>query len=742
MDANEIPVSYRGVPLRSTKYYAYFEYGEGAGFDTLDTQFIESDRPDAAPVHVRGQQQGVNFVIAINVLETTQENIDDLKALFNPKLPRGNFVKEDGVSRQTEALVLVTKLQAISANVFKVSFRLAEGIFTSIALTTTPTVSIDDSGDQFDVEVIGTDYVLPSFTITPRDLLPNTANWTKQRRILIANKSDQPLIAYPILFSSDVSAYSITPGADVRIVLDGADYPRYFVGNKLWSPMDFAAGKMFTSGQSINASYTGVLLTTNIGGLTGWEQEGYFFLGDEAVRYTYDSGILTVEERGALGSTAASHSLGLTGYWIEHPELVLIWDYTSPQAANEPDDQKPVIDLTNSTNNQWRFPGPFFNDSDLRAGAWRKEYTEDNNNSKYITCYESGGKVVFDQVPPLSPKPLGDNMVLELPCALSSSLAGVSLTKTEVAGTATIPVEGVAWRARTVRTDYTYQQIDTGVPYNLVIDESVVLSGTTKVLEQVSSIETETSNLFPLTNRGSDSEYTQYQVLPTGNFIIVGNLGVTIDPVQQVGAEKTVVPLYTTRTTYTQERGTLQSLTAMVMKAYGTDKLGNEGELTLDAVIAIPIYRVRLNIGIPVGNGDDGAPLTDSPAVIVTGTACKTQLDDIIINFNSSLTPKIVIGDEQDLYMINGRLYNVNTGDSVYLSLPAQVDQAFVIDCAQHKLTEVATDIELASQISATNARLWLPAYRGINTYAFELDGISGGNGAVDIDVVHRNGWL
>lgn len=756
MDALEKPLSYRGVSLQDSRYLALFKFGEGAGFDTLDSQYIESERPDGHPVHVRGQQQGVNFTIEVQVLATTQTNINDLKALFNPKLPRDYLIKVDGDGIQSRALCLVTKVVATGPNIFQIAFRLAEGVWESASQTTTPTATINNSGETFDVVVAGTDFVLPTFTLTPRALLPNSVNWTKQRRIVVANRSDQPLINYPILLITDISTLTITPGADVRIVLDGGDYPRYFSGNKLWSAIDFAAARVFNLGATINNSYTGVITASNATGFTGWDSSGYLLMGDEAIRYTYEEGVMTLVERGALGTTAASHAANLSVYWIEHPELVIIWDYTSPQAANEPLDFQPVIDLANSSNTQFRYPSPFINGNDLRTGAWRREYTEDYPTSKYITGYEGGGQFVFENTTPTSTKPLADNLVLDTPCGLSQSSAAVSLTQSTVAGTAAIPVEGFAWRRVETITHYYYSVIATGDTYFIDVtrfsipdDDYQTTSEeyTEYSLEQTATLDEEITNVFGYAARGVDTEYTQYISKWTGNYkgIDVTRFSIPFDEqITETRIQKDfeLKPDFTQRVTWTKERGTISTITAPTFTAYGTDALGNEGILTLDAAVAIDIYRVRFNMSIPVGRGEDGSLLTDAPEVVVAGTSAKVQLDDIILNFNSAKTPKIVIGAQEDLYMVNGRLYNVNTGDSIYFSIPTDVDQAYQLDCINHKLIEIATGHELAAQMSASNPRLWLPAYRGTNTFAFELDGLASGDGQIDIDVVHRDGWL
>lgn len=736
-------------------YQSLFLLNEGAGYDSFAGNSIESDRPDNWPVFVRLQPGSLRFTIEVHLLKQSQANLDNLKQLFSPLAGRGFLLlKSNNGESPTDTRQLYCqpeKILAAQLNIFKVSMLSSIGVFEAVDLTVKPTVHVITSGQTFNVTRVGTAPSFPTFTLTPKTSFLNTESWIKYRNLVIVNRSEMPLYGpdgeeYPILIG-DVSDWSITPGQDVRVLLDGEEVIRYFDGNKLWAGLQFASAKTFTLADALDNSSLPDIYASNADTFLGWPNSGYFVVGNEAIKYSNINGFLKPTQRGALGTTATTHSIGTIAYWVEHPNLVLIWDYTLAQPALEPDDQKPVIDLANSDNTHWIWNGPFFNNQDLRLAAWRKEYTEEtpaNPNVKYIRGYEEGGKATFENAIPLSGKTLANNMVMEVPCGLSQTGAALQLTQGH-SGTTPIPIDGVSYHKKVTITSYSYEQIDTGELYTVQSgeDDTDVLTSTKRVLQQFITLETLVSDTFP-NALGQDSEQTVYVTMDTGNFLppVSGAGGVTYF----LQHERQVVPLNVTHTAYSQEKSNAlfpyQTLTQMVLKAFGTDKQGFEALITLDAALAVPVFRVRLNVSIPIGIDLEGLPFTESPIPIQTGTGDKTTLDDIAIAFDTTRTPRVIVGSQVILYMLNGRLQNNNTGDYLDLSIPAQINQPFQIDCENHIVTDLNNGVEIPHTIAASNPRYWLYNDKGVNVYSFTLVGISAGNGDIDIDESHRECWL
>lgn len=747
MSAGLKPYQWRGQNINNgTPFTAVFNFGEGISFDTFSAQTIETERPDNNPLFVRSQPDGIRFGMEVRCNDLSQANIDNLKKIFSPEEGQGYLSADDNFgeipTERRQIYCVVEKLLATEPNVYTVAFRSSIGKWEAVEDEDDVVTTITTSGQTFPITNNGTAHVRPTFIIKPKVLVSNTNSWAKRRHIVWVNRSESPLYdavgrGFPILLC-DLSTLSpaVTPGAAVRVVLNGEEQPRYISGNKLWCNLQARPRKQLTLSENITDSFTGVIIPSDAEGVAHWPETGFALFDNEAVQYdSRTNTTINIIARAQLGTTAAAHTLSTKGYWIEHTNLYLLYDYSVAADPPEPVDEQPLINLANSTNNSWVWDSEYFNANNRRSAAWRRDYTEDNPASKYIRSYESGGKIVFENNPPVSGRILANNAIMETPCALSMSVAGLQLT-VEYEGD--VPLEGYSYRKKTVRTVYTYQQFSTGEKYVYQSGPSSETLATRKELRQVSAVETILVNTFP-NEQGPESEYTNYSSISTGNHALQG---VTIGSQTTYGtAEKQTLPSSTTSTSYTQEKGVIDDV-PLEFNPFGIDLDGYETLLTIGGIPAVAAFRIRLNVKIPMGVDLEGEEFTNVNQNIVEGPGGLIRISAITANFDQNRTPKIVIGPEQSLYLLNGRLQNDTTGDYIDMSLSMLIDESLEIDCDAHTVTELVRNVEVPFVLAASNPKEWLYHKPGVNTYSFTMTGIGAGAGNVEITETHRKKWL
>lgn len=726
---------------------------DGGTLDTLDAQSIESERPGSPPVFVRMQPNGRRFAVEVTLETPTAANLDRLKQWFDPTVDEERVLVAtrdygDGLDVQMLCVVERVVLAQIGGNtpttIYRVNMRSAIGIWESVEETETPTTTVTDGGgtDGIDIVALGSAISYPTFVLTPQSLQSNTEGFVKRRRILSVNRSEMPLFSdvgggYPIRVCS-LDDLGITPGNDVHLMHNGVDLPLWIDGdNNVWANIEFAPRRTFVLADALDNNDVGVVSASNADGLLGWPSDGFFLLGSECIRYTDTGlGVITISERGALNTTAASHLADTTAYWLEHEELYLIWDYAFAQAPTSPTDRKPIFDLDNSSNEHWTWQnGVVFNDNDLRSGTWRREYAEDNPAARYIRSFATGSGMFFENAKPATQKILANNAILEAPCGLSRSTGALILTELD---TGEVPVSGYSWRKRVVRTDYTYERFGLGEFYVYETSPTSTSSAERMELQQTGQTETEIENTFP-NDRGPDSEHTSYTQLWTGNYEEQGQdngintfYGVHINQ---------MVPSSTTRTTYTQEQGTIDEV-PMDLTPYGVDIDGYEGVLTLNAALAVPIFRVRLNAEIPVGVDLNGDSFQEPPAEVKAGTNANIRITGLTVHFDEDRIPQIVVCAEEDMYLLVARLENDETGEYLDIAMNLLEDQDITIDCAAHTVTD-EDGREYPFAVVASDPKHWLYNLPNqTNNYLFTMAGISGGDGEIDISATHKDRWL
>lgn len=473
-------VSFRGhnindeITLKSN-----FVFGESPAFDTYSSNTIETERTGQFPVFVRSQPDGLRFVIDVQLLEVSQDNIDLLKQWFDPREPQGYLIVQsdhgEGDSDVRRILCSPEKVltQSSGGNWFKITLRASYGVWEDNEASTPVVEEITASGQTFQIQASGSTRNYPVFTFTPKQLIANTKTWAKKLHFIIVNLSESTLydpegLGYPIVL--DLSTIGLTASNDIRILLKGHPLDLFYSGNKVWFHLELRSKLSFTLEDSINSTETGFFASEVP--LSGWLPiGGYALIGDEAVRYDYaTSNGINVVARSQLGTSAAVHSAGSEVIWIQNPDLCLIHDFTLAPAPFSPPEYQPIFNLASSTNTYRLYQGPYFNDSllglNFRSGSFRKELSEDNENSQYLIAYDDGRLVVENT--PAGINNLGaiqgNNFIIETPVGTKNYWI-----ENYDSGTSLIPIYGYGFRRKVIRTDYTYtRQPPGGGSVNLI----------------------------------------------------------------------------------------------------------------------------------------------------------------------------------------------------------------------------------------------------------------------------------
>lgn len=423
--------TYAGAKLNAPPFR--FEQARGGGIGEMwQSQPVETEVPGRFPTFVRGQPKSKDFTLRCFLEPAghgyTMESAEAaLYSLFDPAKGPDYLVASDGISL-IRLSVLPQKITVDQTGAYTIGFHASNPVWESVDEEPTSAHHIVTSGGTFAAVHRGTSYTYPRFDILPATMKSNSNSWIKRRRIVMVNGSDYPLIdhtspdGYPLELAQNTFA---TPGNDLRVILNSREQFRWVSGRKVWSNLEFRARLTATLAANIDANVTS-LIVNNPGGFGGWPERGGFFLIDnEAIQFgelTADGAITLT--RGALNTSAASHTAGATIRWIQYPFLSFIYDFSAATDPAPPADHKPVIDLGLSTNGMHQWPGPFFNNDDVASRTFERVFADDGPASQRLRQYDgltlSNKIMVFEDLVAQPGKPTYNNARMQFPVPMKA----------------------------------------------------------------------------------------------------------------------------------------------------------------------------------------------------------------------------------------------------------------------------------------------------------------------------------
>lgn len=313
---------------------------------------------------------------------------DNLMAWFDSGQtePVALVASEGGV--QYYRMVLPETVLAQGSSALKVTLSTADPVWKAVTATTASAWNITASGQTTAITVGGTRYTEPTISLA----VSAGAGWAYKRFVRVRNPvTDAALKNWPL----DVTAGGLNTstlvsggklqadGDDVRLTVDGADWPRWFdaatmntASTKIWTALDFQPGIELKLGAAVASTGAVGELAFEKSSATDKALERLpnsgMILYDSEI-FTYSSKNKSARKVGGVtraqrGTSMASHSTGTVGYWIEH-DIWMLYGNASATAPAQDDSRKPIIDLANSTNTSWVYT-EFCDEAGLRAGSW------------------------------------------------------------------------------------------------------------------------------------------------------------------------------------------------------------------------------------------------------------------------------------------------------------------------------------------------------------------------------------
>lgn len=402
---NLTPLSYNGGTINGGTLYAWFPRDGMSIYNLPDARPQVVDRGMGNyPKYTGKDLSARSFTVNIRQPTPTEtgyrEMIEDMKGLFDPQDQTARtFVLKDTANsdKQYQMSVVVTGTSEVAYPIFGVNLMADDPRMESVT-TYGGTVALTASGQAGTVTVGGNTRTQPTITLTPT--VAKSGGYTYKRPVLTYNTLTVGLPNYPVNITANgwnttglVAGGTVqADGDDVRVVVNGAEVPRWFGGGGMnsattgvWIVLDYTPAVTLTLGGTIASSGTISLISfsntrANATALAKIPAAGELLIDSERFVYTgKDEKAKTVTgvTRAAKGTSEASHAVGATVRWLEF-DIWLMYGNSSATAPEQEDTRKPIFNLTTSTNAMWDYDEFAAGDSNYyslpngnRAGSWK-----------------------------------------------------------------------------------------------------------------------------------------------------------------------------------------------------------------------------------------------------------------------------------------------------------------------------------------------------------------------------------
>ena len=402
---NLIPLSYNGGTINGGTLHAWFPRDGMSIYSLPDASPQMVDRGMGNYPKYTGKDLGSrSFTVSIAQQTPTQtgyrEMIEDLKQVFDPQDQTARaFVMTDSANsdKQWQLNAVVTGTSEVAYPLFVVNLTADDPRMESV-ITYSGTATLTASGQGGTVTVGGNAKTQPTITLKPTS--NKAGGYTYKRPILTYNTLNVALPGYPVNITANGWSTSAlvaggtvqADGDDVRVVVNGAEVPRWFGGGGMnsattgvWIVLDYTPAVTLTLGGTIAATgaiteMTFANTTANATALAKIPAAGEVLIGTERFVYTGKDEKLkkiTGVTRAAKGSAEGAHAAAAVVRWIEF-DIWLMYGNASATAPEQEDTRKPIFNMTTSTNASWDYDDFAAGDSNYyslpngnRAGSWK-----------------------------------------------------------------------------------------------------------------------------------------------------------------------------------------------------------------------------------------------------------------------------------------------------------------------------------------------------------------------------------
>lgn len=274
---------------------------------------------------------------------------------------------------------------------FLITLAVQDPIWRVVTITSDGPWNIAADTASRTITVLGNLPTRPVFTITPTQA--RTGQWGYRRYVPVYNRLSVSLTNRPIELTNGGWDTTVPIGAgkmlasgdDLRIVVDGVQVNRWLshinqADTKVWSNISYSKAQVGSLKTNLpnNGSAVAVefkVTTSNKAVLTALKSAAnpVFMIGSEV--FTYSPANIDLVNYKITGCSRAQkttsfavHTAGDNIIWIEH-DIWIIYGNSAAIAPDVDDTQKPLLNLTSSTNTSWVFAN-FYDTSSARPAAW------------------------------------------------------------------------------------------------------------------------------------------------------------------------------------------------------------------------------------------------------------------------------------------------------------------------------------------------------------------------------------
>lgn len=400
--------SFNGHDINSTSYEAVLLNPHSS--TSADTVFIdqsEADPQDAGSYTVNKQTKVLS--IRVKNYATRHALIAQLKTWFK-RGTRGPLIgtfSDDGISYQLDCRVTSLIPDPEHIDHWTAMLETGNTPWRSVDEIVESVWTVSGTSEDLAIDVGGKDETYLSMTLTT-DTLPSVG-YLFNDRYQLPNKPgiERGMIAWCIEMDTAalILAGKMQSGCeDLRVVNQdsGQELKRWIpnpndAATKIWVNLDMKMGFSLVLGTLV--ANTGIpaylqyeVNATSKDKIAKMEKAGIVYHGNEWFSYTNTDSVncrLTLGARQIYGTSIESHAAGTTFTYIQFPLVVKYGNATADDPASldaNYDDTKPLINLTDSTNDLWVWDATsLFNDPDHpnRTCAWKFSVKALSAYSKY-----------------------------------------------------------------------------------------------------------------------------------------------------------------------------------------------------------------------------------------------------------------------------------------------------------------------------------------------------------------------
>lgn len=798
--------TYGGNNINDGTFYESFALAPSAA-NSFSASPVLSNIPGKWAMYNYTQPQPLELEIEIHLLNLTQPYFTQIQNWFNPTIGEQWLVAlMSDATTYIRIACSVVSFDSTAANIYKVKLSCAKGVWES-TIPTTVSQTVSGSTALVTLTNNGNYPARPTFVLTPTVAKSAALDFTRRQRVALANRSDRPLYdpvgeGYPIDLGQDafdtaarVSASQMqADGDDLRVWQAGGEINRWLDGintttTKVWSHFNSATKRTITlpaAWSSATSPSVGTLITTVANeSLLGWLRDDFLIVDSEAVQIeVIDSSRFIVVKRGALGTTAASHSAAIVAYRIEHPWLDIFYGNSGVATPAPPDDFKPIIDLALSTNLLHVWNDPFLNSNTRRSRGWVATWTDDGPVADKIGLTDSLAGIRFYDRVPGEDAPKFNNISMDFPVPLDSAAGSLELDitvdlvlllhlyVTDSQGYETLlatqgptavltnqefapgnSIYGVRLNARhggLLGVWYEQDPPDSGIPRG-ELRPNVIEGNETDYYAMsfvIDEDETDITGIAIVASKqnGSPEDLQLWLYTDDG-----GLPGRALNPQPLVFENASILDSDNTwiYRPFIPDNPTTIKLSAGRHHVVFRQSAVNVGDdllviITFSGQIRSRIYSVKNT----VIEGNVPAcilmtKLTDAQIDAPIETGLKITLDNIEMALATASAPKINMGANETMYLCRTKIRNLQNNKYIELAHPIAFGVGLLIDCEAQRLIDGESGLDIPFAIVSSDVDEWPSLEPGSNIIEIteEYNGVSV-MGSMVFVAEHHNAWL